>query len=205
MKTNASYNGGLTRQFGNLSFSRIFQAGHEGSFLVPLLHSLIASLTQCFIVSYYQPETTYQIFNRVLSNLDVATGLSSILPTSNSSTYFTAGNSSVLKPIGAPIKFESDAPSCYLWDIMETCTAEQTQVFGNGSAITEDFIVVGYTLEDGSKVFYNQTADIGSGSGGGSDDGSSPQPYVPASRASHASAVDLALTALVAAIVAVVM
>jgi carboxypeptidase C (cathepsin A) len=29
IETNASYVGGLVRQYGNLSFSRIFQAGHE--------------------------------------------------------------------------------------------------------------------------------------------------------------------------------
>ena len=28
--TNASYNGGVVRQHGNLSFSRVFEAGHDG-------------------------------------------------------------------------------------------------------------------------------------------------------------------------------
>ena len=30
VETNSSYVGGLVRQHGNLSFSRVFQAGHEG-------------------------------------------------------------------------------------------------------------------------------------------------------------------------------
>ena len=149
-------------------------------------------------MSYYQPETTYQIFNRVLSNLDVATGLTSTFPASNASTYATTGNSSALVSVGAPIKFESDAPSCYFWDIMETCTPAQTQLFKNGSAITEDFILVGYTLGDGTKVFYNQSGSAGSGNG------SSPQSYVPANGASHVSAIHLGFAVMVALSVAVV-
>lgn len=150
-----------------------------------------------YTVSYYQPETTYQIFNRVLSNLDVATGLTSTASTSNSSIYATKGNSSALISVGAPIKYESDAPSCYLWDIMETCTPAQTQLFKNGSAITEDFILVGYRLKDGSEVFFNQTE----GAGGGN--GSSPQPYVPSSGASRASVMDLAFAVMAAVVITV--
>jgi hypothetical protein len=155
-----------------------------------------------FTVSYYQPETTFEIFNRVLFNRDVATGRTSTAPTSNSSTYATTGNSTALVSIGAPIKFESDAPSCYLWDIMETCTPAQVQIFKNGSAITEDFILVGYSLKDGTKVFYNQTG--GTGGGKGSGNGSAPQRYVPGSGALHTSAINLGLAVLAAAIVAVV-
>ncbi|OQN96342.1 hypothetical protein B0A48_17598 [Cryoendolithus antarcticus] len=47
---NDSYVGGVVRQYGGLSFSRVFQAGHD--------------------VSFYQPETSYQIFNRALANRD---------------------------------------------------------------------------------------------------------------------------------------
>jgi carboxypeptidase C (cathepsin A) len=48
--TNATYTGGQVRQHGNLSFSRVYQAGHE--------------------VPAYQPETAYEIFMRVLVNKD---------------------------------------------------------------------------------------------------------------------------------------
>lgn len=33
IQTNSSYVGGLVRQYGNLSFSRVFQAGHEGKII----------------------------------------------------------------------------------------------------------------------------------------------------------------------------
>ncbi|KAI4729111.1 alpha/beta-hydrolase [Aureobasidium sp. EXF-10728] len=181
LETNASYTGGLTRQYGNLSFTRVFQAGHE--------------------VSYYQPETTYQIFNRVLFNRDVATGQISTAFPSNSSTYATRGNTSALISIGAPIDFEAKVPSCYFWDILETCTPAQALLFQNGSAITEDFILVGYTMKDGTKVFYNETAEE-TGNGQGSGNGSSAQPYVPGSGASHAISTSLELTGLVLAAVA---
>ena len=81
---------------------------------------------------------------------------------------------------------------------METCTPAQTQLFRNGSAITEDFVLVGYTLKDGSKVFYNQTG----GTGGGN--GSYPQPYVPSSGASRASVMDLAFAVMVVVVITVV-
>jgi carboxypeptidase C (cathepsin A) len=45
---------GETRQFGNLSFTRVFQAGHE--------------------VPYYQPVPALQLFNRTLFGWDAATG-----------------------------------------------------------------------------------------------------------------------------------
>jgi carboxypeptidase C (cathepsin A) len=35
IRTNASYVGGVVRQYGNLSFTRVFQAGHVGTFLLP--------------------------------------------------------------------------------------------------------------------------------------------------------------------------
>lgn len=149
-------------------------------------------------VSYYQPETTYQIFNRVIFDRDVATGQFPTASASNSSTYATSGNSSALISIGAPIVYESSVPSCYFWDILETCTPAQAMLFANGSAITEDFILVGYALQDGTKVFYSQTL-------AGSGNGSSPQPYIPESAASHASSLSLSLVGLVGVGVAVFM
>jgi hypothetical protein len=86
---------------------------------------------------------------------------------------------------------------------METCTPAQAQLFKNGSAITEDFILVGYTLKDGTKVFYNRTSGAGNNSGSGN--GSSPQPYVPGSGASHTASMSMGLAVLAAAIVTIVL
>lgn len=80
---------------------------------------------------------------------------------------------------------------------METCTSTQVQILANGSAITEDFILVGYTLKDGTKVFFNQTAAR-------TGNGSSPQSYVPGSGASPASPLSMSLAAIALAVVALV-
>ncbi|KAJ9604470.1 hypothetical protein H2200_011306 [Cladophialophora chaetospira] len=53
--TNDKYQGGVVRQSGKLSFSRVFQAGHA--------------------VNAYQPETVSRIFHRTLFDTDVATGI----------------------------------------------------------------------------------------------------------------------------------
>ncbi|KAF2771203.1 alpha/beta-hydrolase, partial [Teratosphaeria nubilosa] len=55
IQTNSSYTGGLVRQYGNLSFSRIYEAGHG--------------------VSGEQPDTVQKLVMRLLRNQDVATGL----------------------------------------------------------------------------------------------------------------------------------
>src|SRR5208282_280469 len=51
---NSSYIGGVVRQYGNLSFSRIYDAGH--------------------MVPAYQPETAFQVFSRVITGTSLSTG-----------------------------------------------------------------------------------------------------------------------------------
>lgn len=51
---NDTYRGGHVRQAGDLSFSRIFQAGHS--------------------VPVHQPETAFQVFERIISGKSVSTG-----------------------------------------------------------------------------------------------------------------------------------
>ena len=46
------------RQYGNFSFMRIYEAGHE--------------------VPFYQPKASLEMFKRVLGNLDIATGKTTI-------------------------------------------------------------------------------------------------------------------------------
>lgn len=115
IETNSSYTGGLVRQYGNLSFARVFQAGHE--------------------VPYYQPETAYKIFNRVMFNKDVATG------EVYAANYSSRGPSSAWS--ASVLQLDEEPAQCYLWDVLETCTMAEAAILRSGSAIVKDFVLVG--------------------------------------------------------------
>ena len=147
--TNASYTGGVVRQFEGFSFSRVFEGSHSGSALPPSFLSfgycnhfatlyIWKHLQLIFkLVSYTQPETTYQIFTRATFNLDVATGKVRITPGSG---YSSTGPSSSfgIKNILPP----PPAPECSIWDVVGGCSTDQTEVLMNRTAVIEDFIVV---------------------------------------------------------------
>lgn len=97
---------------------------------------------------YYQPETAYQIFNRVTFNKDVATGDKS------SDGYASSGASSAWTTgIEAPA-FGSFSQDCYLWDVLESCTPDQGKVLKSGKPIVENFILIGYKADNGTEVYY---------------------------------------------------
>ncbi|KAL8992110.1 MAG: hypothetical protein Q9188_007656, partial [Gyalolechia gomerana] len=128
IQTNASYTGGLVRQSGNFSFSRVFQAGHE--------------------IPAYQPETAYRIFNRAIFGQDIATGNSNITATENAD-YSTQGPSDSLGTRQEP----PDHPyphQCYVLALSSTCTDEQIESVVNGSAVVRNYI-----LQDGNQTSGN--------------------------------------------------
>lgn len=114
--TNSSYNGGLVRQQGNVSFSRIFEAGHS--------------------VTTYQPETVYQIFQRTMFGMDVATGKTKV-----DGYYSTKGPTSSW---GTKNNVPRHSPQneCYTYLATETCTPEQLQALENGTAVVKNFVVL---------------------------------------------------------------
>lgn len=116
LQTNATYEGGQVRQYGNLSFIRVYQAGHA--------------------VPAYQPETAYRIFNRALFNLDIATGT---IDTTTNTTYGTTGPSDISN-------IKSDIPAqyadfCYILD-PSTCSDEQIDALRDGTAVIENYIML---------------------------------------------------------------
>jgi hypothetical protein len=85
-----------------------------------------------------------------MSDKDVATGETSTKGCS--SQYSTTGVENVFG-----IKNElppTVKPECYFWDMLETCTKPQKLMIQNGTAIVQDFIMIGYESSNGTAVYY---------------------------------------------------
>jgi carboxypeptidase C (cathepsin A) len=113
LMTNASYSGGQTRQHGNLSFSRIYEAGHE--------------------VASYQPETAYRVFMRAIFGRDIPTGQVSadnFTTMGPEDTYYIPN-----KPLDPqPLSY------CYSWS-PGSCTDEQKAAMLDGSATVCSYVL----------------------------------------------------------------
>ncbi|KAE8420383.1 Alpha/Beta hydrolase protein [Aspergillus pseudocaelatus] len=116
--TNQTYVGGVVRQHGNLSFTRVFNAGHAAP--------------------AFQPETMFRVFSRIMNTKDIATG-NVTLTEKRRETYRTQGpHSSFDRKNKLP---PPAAPVCYTLDMPTTCTDNQKAALLNGTAIVEDFLV----------------------------------------------------------------
>jgi carboxypeptidase C (cathepsin A) len=113
---NDTYIGGQVRQYGNLSFTRVYEAGHE--------------------VPAYQPETAFKIFQRALFNYDIATGN---ISTTENPDYGTKGPKDVFDIKNKPVV--DPGSQCYVLD-QGQCTADQWETVMNGTALIKNWIVV---------------------------------------------------------------
>ncbi|KAJ3535744.1 hypothetical protein NM208_g7015 [Fusarium decemcellulare] len=115
--TNSSYNGGFVREYGNLSFSRVFESGHG--------------------ISAYQPETMYRIFERAMFGRDIATGKANL---AQDTDYSTTGP----KNVGGVKNRVEEAPDnkCFVRLALASCTDEQLQALADGTAVVKDWVVV---------------------------------------------------------------
>lgn len=105
---------GRTRQFGNYSFTRVYQAGHE--------------------VPSYQPVAAYDIFMRATFNRDIATGL---LPISDELTTSGPKDTWHIKNIPP----ERPEPRCYILK-PETCPPNVWAEVEAGLALVKDWFVI---------------------------------------------------------------
>ncbi|KEY72796.1 hypothetical protein S7711_04390 [Stachybotrys chartarum IBT 7711] len=130
LHSNCTYEGGQVRQYGNLSYIRVFQAGHA--------------------VPSYQPESAYRIFNRALFNRDIATGR---INTAINTTYHTEGPEDTFH-ITSEIPPQYD-DFCYILD-PSSCTAEQIAALRDGTAVIENNIIVDPPYEPSSPRLFRR-------------------------------------------------
>lgn len=100
---NDSFIGGVVREYGNLSFSRIYDAGH----LVPA----------------YQPETMFTVFSRIISGTDISLGNVADL-----STYGSSGDPNSTHSNSAPA---SASPTCFIRAVNSTCDTDHKNMLAN--------------------------------------------------------------------------
>ena len=105
---------GMTRQFGNFSFTRVYQAGHE--------------------VPTYQPAAAYEIFMRATFNRDVATGL---IPVTDELATLGPHDTWFIKNVPP----EMPKPVCYILK-PDSCLPEVWKTVENGTATVKDWFVV---------------------------------------------------------------
>ncbi|GJD03994.1 serine carboxypeptidase [Colletotrichum higginsianum] len=126
LQTNCTYEGGQVRQYGNLSYIRVYQAGHA--------------------VPSYQPESAYRIFNRALFNRDIATGR---VDTAADPTYGTRGPADTFGiKSEVPPQYED---FCYVLD-PSTCSREQVAALRAGTAVIKDYIMIDPPSEQGAAL-----------------------------------------------------
>lgn len=106
---NNSYIGGAVRQYGNLSFSRIYDSGH----LVPA----------------YQPETAFTVFTRIILGKDISTGENVSLATYSSKGTPTANHTNELP--------DTEDTPCWIRDLVDTCEEDDVSsiIAGKGVVI----------------------------------------------------------------------
>ncbi|RMZ76307.1 hypothetical protein DV738_g5012, partial [Chaetothyriales sp. CBS 135597] len=106
--TNKSYIGGDVREFGNLSFSRVYDSGH----LVPA----------------YQPETAFIIFSRIIEGTGISLGNHVDLSSYGS---FGAANSTHTNEAAPP----AASPTCFLRAVNESCTTDQKNMLADNEGV----------------------------------------------------------------------
>ena len=118
--TNNTYVGGAVRQYGNLSFSRIYEAGH--------------------FVPYYQPETAFTVFTRIIQGTDISTGdlidLSSYGSTGPANATYTNTES------------YSPEPTCWVRAWNQSCSDDDTKAMKAGQGVVANGIF--YLNKDGT-------------------------------------------------------
>lgn len=106
---NSSYVGGQVRQFGNLSFSRIYDAGHT--------------------VPEYQPETAFTVFTRIIKGTDIGMGKDIDL-----SEFETKGPSDSKHKNKVP---QLPNHVCWIRNFAQTCSQDDVSAMNNSKGVVK--------------------------------------------------------------------
>ncbi|KAF2136735.1 uncharacterized protein K452DRAFT_279562 [Aplosporella prunicola CBS 121167] len=117
---NDSYVGGAVRAFGNLSFSRIYDAGH--------------------MIPAYQPETAFTLFTRIITGVNPSTGEDINDP----STFSTSGPQNATYSNKKPSDSDMPKATCWIRSISDTCTLEEKIAIDAGKGV----VIAGAWYED---------------------------------------------------------
>lgn len=130
---------GLTRQHGNLSFTRVYQAGH--------------------MVPSYQPEASLRIFERALLGRDIATGAVDLRGTGGGGeVYRTEGPGDTWWRRNEVMPVPE--PRCYSL-MTSTCSREELEALRNGTAVLKDYFVVGIQGAGGRSTLESSGGRLG--------------------------------------------
>jgi carboxypeptidase D len=82
---------------------------------------------------------------------DIATGTTTTANPAGSE-YSTSGPDNVFNVTN--VVPSHPVSECYLWATFLTCTQVQTEMLRNGTAILQDYIMIGYEVENGTIHYY---------------------------------------------------
>jgi hypothetical protein len=105
---NKNFVGGQVRQYGNLSFSRVYDAGHQ--------------------VPYYQPKTASTVFTRIIQGDDIGMGRNVDLQTFGTKGPSASQHQNTIPP----------QPASFCWiSEQDTCTPDQVAAITAGNGTVE--------------------------------------------------------------------
>ncbi|KPI38561.1 Carboxypeptidase-like protein [Cyphellophora attinorum] len=104
---NSSYIGGVVREFGNLSFARIYDAGH----LVPA----------------YQPETAFTVFSRIINGDGISLGNPADLSSFKSKGEANSTHQNIAPPMSNAV--------CNIRAVNTTCNVDHKNMLANGAGV----------------------------------------------------------------------
>ncbi|KAK4974057.1 hypothetical protein LTR66_011106 [Elasticomyces elasticus] len=137
---NSTYVGGAVRQYGNLSFSRVYDAGHQ--------------------VPFYQPETAFTLFTRIITGVNLSTGqkIDPLTVFQSTGTLNSTHNNTMPSTTPKPTCWVRNAASCTQDQIMHIMAGEGVIKAGVWYSNINDYVAPASTVQAGTPGQLPQTS-----------------------------------------------